>query len=83
MKPTAPNLLATCLRAYFTDHLPRLRGLSPNTVLSYRDSLILLLRFLVTEGKREACDLDLDDIEPDRVLAFLNYLEIDRHNTVV
>ena len=82
MKPTAPNLLATCLRAYFTDHLPRLRGLSPNTVLSYRDSLILLLRFLVTEGKRETCDLDLDDIEPDRVLAFLNHLEIDRHNTV-
>jgi integrase/recombinase XerD len=50
--------------------------------LFYRDSLILLLRFLVTEGKRETCDLDLDDIEPDRVLAFLNHLEIDRHNTV-
>jgi integrase/recombinase XerD len=82
MKPTAPNQLATCLRSYFTDHLPRLRGLSPNTVLSYRDSLILLLRFLTTDRKRETCDLDLDDIEPDQVLAFLNHLEQDRHNTV-
>jgi len=38
MKPTAPNQLAACLRAYFTDHLPRLRGLSPNTVLSTSSS---------------------------------------------
>jgi len=78
MKPTAPNQLAACLRDYFMDHLPRLRGLSPNTVLSYRDSLVLLLRFLAKERKREACDLDLDDIDPDQVLAFLNHLEQDR-----
>jgi site-specific recombinase XerD len=82
MKPTAPNQLAVCLRDYFMDHLPRLRGLSPNTVLSYRDSLVLLLRFLARERKREACDLDLDDIDPDQVLAFLNHLEQDRHNGV-
>jgi integrase/recombinase XerD len=49
MKPPTPNQLAVCLRAYFTDHLPRLRGLSSNTVLSYRDSLVLLLRFLAVE----------------------------------
>jgi integrase/recombinase XerD len=82
MKPTAPNQLASCLRDYFIDHLPRLRGLSPNTVLSYRDSLVLLLRFLARERKREACDLDLEDIDPDQVLAFLNHLEQDRHNGV-
>jgi site-specific recombinase XerD len=82
MKPTAPNQLAVCLRDYFMDHLPRLRGLSPNTVLSYRDSLILLLRFLAAQRKRQVCDLDLNDIEPDRVLAFLNHLEQERHNSV-
>jgi site-specific recombinase XerD len=82
MKPTAPNQLAACLRAYFTDHLPRLRGLIPNTVLSYRDSLILLLRFLAAAQKREACDLDLEDIGPDQVFTFLNHLEQERHNSV-
>jgi integrase/recombinase XerD len=82
MKTPSPNLLAVCLRAYFTDHLPRLRGLSPNTVQSYRDSLVLLLRFLATQRKRQVCDLDLHDIEPDHILAFLNYLEQDRHNDV-
>ncbi len=82
MKPISPNRLASCLRAYFTDHLPRLRGMSPNTVQSYRDSLVFLLRFLAARRKRQVADLDLDDIEPDQFLAFLSYLEQDRHNSV-
>jgi len=79
---TSPNRLASCLRDYFTDHLPRLRGMSPHTVQSYRDSLVLLLRFVASNGKLQICDLDLDDIEPNRVLAFLAHLERDRHNCV-
>jgi site-specific recombinase XerD len=82
MKPKLPNRLASCLRDYFTDHLPRLRGMSPNTIHSYRDSLLLLLRFLAAKRKRQISDLDLDDIESDQVLAFLNYLEQDRNNGV-
>ncbi len=37
--------LACALRAFFTQHLPQVRGASPHTVRSYRDSLALLLRF--------------------------------------
>jgi site-specific recombinase XerD len=82
MKPTPPNLLARCLRDYFADHLPRLRGMSRHTVQSCRDSIVLLLRFLASRDKREVCDLDLEDILPDRVLAFLAYLEKERNNSV-
>jgi integrase/recombinase XerD len=82
MKPASPNRLASCLRDYFTDHLPRLRGMSPHTVHSYRDSLVLLLRFVASNRKLQVCDLDLDDIEPNRVLAFLAHLERDRHHCV-
>lgn len=82
MKPTAPNLLARCLRDYFTDHLPRLRGMSAHTIHSYRDSLVLLLRFVASNGKGDVCDLDMEDIQPDRVLAFLTYLEEERENSV-
>lgn len=78
MKHTKPNRLATCLRDYFTDHLPKLRGMSAHTIQSYRDSLVLLLRFLSTKRKRQVCDLDVDDINPDQVLAFLDHLEQDR-----
>ena len=82
MKFTAPNRLGSCLRNYFTDHLPRLRGMSPHTILSYRDSMVLLLRFVASNRKLQVCDLDLDDIEPSRVLAFLAHLERERHNCV-
>jgi site-specific recombinase XerD len=82
MKPTPPNLLARCLRDYFADHLPRLRGMSRHTVQSYRDSIVLLLRFVASRDKREVCNLDLEDILPDRVLAFLAYLEKERNNSV-
>jgi hypothetical protein len=46
MKTDLPNLLGAIIRDYFTDHLPRLRGTSPHTIHSYRDSIVLLLRFL-------------------------------------
>ena len=82
MKPTPPNLLARCLRDYFADHLPRLRGMSRHTVQSYRDSIVLLLRFVASRDKREVCDLDLEDILPGRVLEFLAYLEKERNNSV-
>lgn len=82
MRPIPPNRLASCLRDYFADHLPRLRGMSPHTIHSYRDSLVLLLRFVASNRKVEVCELDLDDIQPDRVLAFLAHLEKDRNNCV-
>jgi len=81
MKSKTPNLLGPALRDYFTDHLPRLRGMSPNTIQSYRDSLVLLLRFVACARNRAVADLDLTDIDPQTV-AFLSYLERDRKNGV-
>jgi hypothetical protein len=42
MNSPKPNALARVLRGFFADHLPRVRGSSPHTVLSYRDTLVLL-----------------------------------------
>ena len=50
MKKKLPNLLGAIMRDYFTDHLPHLRGMSRHTIQSYRDSLVLLLRFLSRAG---------------------------------
>jgi integrase/recombinase XerD len=82
MKTQTSNLLGPALRNYFVDHLPCLRGMSPNTIQSYRDSLVLLLRFVACDRKRTVADLDLSDIDPERVLTFLSYLERDRRNSV-
>jgi site-specific recombinase XerD len=80
MKRQLPNLLGAVVRDYFTDHLPRLRGMSPHTIQSYRDSLVLLLRFVATLRKRAVAEIDLTDLAPPEILAFLSYLERDRKN---
>ena len=64
------------------DHLPRVRGMSAHTIHSYRDSWVLFLRFLASQRKDRVHDLDLSDIGPDHVLAFLTHLEEVRKNGV-
>jgi integrase/recombinase XerD len=82
MKNGSPNLLGAAIRDYFTDHLPCLRGTSPHTIHSYRDSIVLLLRFLSQRRKKLVTELDLTDLEPPGILAFLAYLEQERNNGV-
>jgi site-specific recombinase XerD len=82
MKTQLPNLLGAVARDYFTDHLPRLRGMSPHTIHSYRDTFVLLLRFLSAHRNRPVAELDLTDLDPPAILAFLSYLERERENGV-
>lgn len=79
---TAPNSLARALREFFADHLPRIRGMSPHTVSSYRDAFILFLRFLAERHRRAVVKLDFDDLDPDDIIAFLHHLEKIRGNSV-
>lgn len=81
MTGSPPNALARTLRQFFADHLPRVRGLSRHTIHSYRDTLLFLLRFLATARGQHVTALDLADITAEEVLAFLDYVERERHNT--
>jgi site-specific recombinase XerD len=82
VKASAPNKLAFRLREYFSDHLPRVRGMSAHTIHSYRDSWVLFLRFLASQRRDRLHDLDLGDIEPADVITFLTHLEEVRNNGV-
>jgi integrase/recombinase XerD len=81
-KSPTVSLLGAIIHDYFSDHLPRLRGSSPHTVLSYRDSIVLLLRFLAEQCRKPVADLDLADLDPPGILAFLAHLEEQRNNGV-
>ena len=81
-KTATPNKLAQVVHSFFEDYIPTLRGLSRHTLLSYRDTLMLLLRFLATAHQVDPLDLDLGDITPGVVIDFLNYLEKERHNKI-
>jgi integrase/recombinase XerD len=82
MKTQPSTVLAHELRDFFSTHLPLVRGLSPKTVGSYRDTFVLLLRFL---SKRHACaivNLDLAHLGTEDLIAFLDDLERERGNCI-
>ena len=67
------------LEDYFETYLPYSRGLSPNTIESYKQSFMLLLRFM-----SDVKDIDPDDIKfsilnYDTLMEFFNWLEKERH----
>lgn len=77
-----PNALARTLVKYFQDYLPTLRGMSVHTIRSYRDAIILYLRFESHVTRRRPEDLDLKDFTFDHVTAFLADLERTRHSSI-
>jgi site-specific recombinase XerD len=73
--------LAPTLQAFFTDRLISQRAASPNTIAAYRTSLRLLLCYAATRIGKKPSQLDLADIDAPLVTAFLEHLELDRHNS--
>jgi site-specific recombinase XerD len=74
--------LASAVRGFFQQHMISLRGLSGNTVLSYRDAIKLFLAFASRLHRKPTTDLTLDDLGDEVVRRFLSHLEKDRHNGV-
>jgi site-specific recombinase XerD len=70
------------VQQFFTEYLVTQRALSPHTIASYRDALVLLLDFAHERLGKTPTELTLTDIEPDLILAFLDHLEQRRNNTV-
>lgn len=82
MSKHLPNSLARALRDFFSNHLPKLQGVSQHTVKSYRDSLIQLLRFAAENHGQPVVALDFDHFGYSQIIAFLEQLEDKRHNTI-
>jgi site-specific recombinase XerD len=74
--------LACLLPRFFTEHLVGQRNVSPQTVVAYRDTFRLLLRFLQRARRSVASELPLKVLNAQSAVAFLNHLEQERHNSV-
>lgn len=79
MKRTETEILSAAVKGFLCDYLPQQRACSPHTILSYRDSLKLLLHF-ATGTKRHLTGLTVADLSPQIVRAFLDHLENQRGN---
>ena len=76
--PSFPALV----QQFFSEYLVSQRAMSPHTVAAYRDAMVLFLHFAHKRLGKAPTELRLADIEPDLILAFLDYLEQQRNNTV-
>jgi integrase/recombinase XerD len=74
--------LGRSITRFFQEYLPTLRGMSPHTIKSYRDTMVLFLRFTTAETGGSVESLDVCDIKADRLGSFLNSLEVERGNSI-
>ena len=73
--------LTTCIYHFFDQYLPHVKGCSPNTVRSYRDTFALFLPFAADYYTIKVDSLTPEHLSPQLTLDFLKWLESDRLNT--
>jgi site-specific recombinase XerD len=75
------NNLVKYIHGFLEGYIDLQKGFSRHTILSYRDTIKLLLKFTATDKKKSVTDLTLSDLSPSMVMRFLEYLEKERGNS--
>ena len=70
------------LQDYFCRRLVQQCQVSQQTVASYRDAFRLLLRFAEHKLRKPVTQIALTDFDSMLVLSFLEYLEVERNNSI-
>ena len=73
---------AKYLSDFMTIYLINERGFSNNTIKAYRDAFVQLISYMETYKKLSINKLTLADITKENVVAFLDWIEIERHCSV-
>lgn len=74
--------LGRLIVSFFEEYLPAQRGMSVHTLRSYRDAMILWLRFAAKDSGRRLEALGIADLTVERIERFLMHLEIERGNGI-
>ena len=80
------NNMKTCfgtyLTKYFGEYLPHQKGISENTLKSYRDTFVQLIEFLNSRYGIVCKKIKIDDFSENHIRCFLDYIEQTRHVSV-
>jgi hypothetical protein len=79
---SARSFLPPLLESFFRNRLVKQRNASVSTIASYRDALRMLILFAADQAGRKPCELAVEHLDRDMVLAFLDELEQKRKNTI-
>jgi site-specific recombinase XerD len=75
-----PSPLGAVVHAFLADELPLQKGLRPASIQAHRDALRLFLTFIAADVPCRLTQISLETLTLDRVLRFLQHLEVTRHN---
>ena len=81
-RPKLPPSFPALVQAFFGEYLTQQRALSPQTIAAYRDGFVLFLGFAEERLGMAPAAITLADVTPDLIMAFLDHLERQRHNSV-
>lgn len=76
------NTFAKMLQDYFLKRLIQQQNVSQQTIKSYRDTFKILFKFAQSYCNIKASNLTFEQVDATFVSKFLNYLEVNRHNTI-
>ena len=72
--------LSICIHQFFDQYLPRIKGLSENTIKDYRSTFTLFLPFAAQYYSIKIKSIRVEHLSQVVILDFLDYLEIQRLN---
>jgi site-specific recombinase XerD len=75
--------LKACLHQFFSNYLPHIKGVSPDTIKAYQDAFTLFIPFAASRLNIKTASLRLDHLTSDMILAFLVDLERKRKNAPI
>lgn len=79
MKPTN---FAIHLTGFLSDYLTLQKSVSKNTILSYRDTFKLLIKYCQENEKINAERITIEQLSKDLIIRFLEWLESERNCSI-
>lgn len=73
------NQFLPLLEDYFVSYLPNSRGMSQNTIISYKQCFLLLLTFLYEKHGKSADEITFNDLTYELLTEYLEWLEKERN----
>lgn len=67
---------------FFSEYLPSVKGVSKNTIHSYRDTFVIFFDYLHSSYKLNVNKMSIETINEQMVEMFLDYLENERKNSI-
>ncbi len=74
--------LAKYTSKFLSEYLPYERNMSTNTIASYRDTFVLLIKFMKQEMNIEVQHLHLRDINKTSIVDFIQWLKVKRECSI-